>query len=115
MFVLRAEIVTIFVSKMVTISARNTFKHIQKMQTSQGYIFQALQHFVTNFAILLILITSLREFTFFCLESKISLTEEFPTDELKELHSWVYKSSGFLVHCFPPLCWIIISTFTIFS
>ena len=45
MFVLCAEIVTIFGSKMVTISARN----IQNMQTWQGYIFRILQHFVTKF------------------------------------------------------------------
>jgi hypothetical protein len=41
MFVLRAEIVTIFERKMVTISARNT--------TLQGYIFQVLYHFATKF------------------------------------------------------------------
>jgi p-aminobenzoyl-glutamate transporter AbgT len=34
--------------KMVTISARK-YKHIQNMQTSQGYIFRILQHFVTKF------------------------------------------------------------------
>jgi hypothetical protein len=50
MFVLRAEIVTIFEPKMVTISARNTNIYIiQNMQTSQGYIFRILQHFVTKF------------------------------------------------------------------
>jgi hypothetical protein len=48
MFALRAEIVTIFGSKMVTISARK-YKHIQNMQTSQGYIFRILQHFATKF------------------------------------------------------------------
>jgi hypothetical protein len=37
-FVLRAEIVTIFEPKM-----------IQNLQTLQGYIFQALQHFATKF------------------------------------------------------------------
>ena len=42
------EIVTIFGSKMVTISARK-YKHIQNKQTSQGYIFRILQHFATNF------------------------------------------------------------------
>jgi hypothetical protein len=47
-FVLREEIVTIFEPKMVTISARNT--NIYKiLQTLQGYIFQALQHFATKF------------------------------------------------------------------
>jgi hypothetical protein len=49
MFVLRAEIVTIFEPKMVTISTRNIYKHIQNLQTLQGYIFQALQHFATTF------------------------------------------------------------------
>jgi hypothetical protein len=48
-FVLRAEIVTIFGSKMVTISARNIYKHTENMQTSQGYIFCILQHFITKF------------------------------------------------------------------
>jgi hypothetical protein len=47
MFVLRAEIVTIFEAKIVTISARNT--NIQNLQTLQDYIFQALQHFATKF------------------------------------------------------------------
>jgi hypothetical protein len=43
-FVLRAEIVTIFRSKMVTISARiKAYKHIENMQTWQGYIFCFLQ------------------------------------------------------------------------
>jgi hypothetical protein len=45
MFVLRAEIVTIFEPKMITISARNT--NIYKIW--KGYIFQALQHFATEF------------------------------------------------------------------
>jgi hypothetical protein len=48
MFVLRAEIVTIFETKMVTISARNT-NYTENMQTSQGYIFCILQHFATKF------------------------------------------------------------------
>jgi hypothetical protein len=39
MFVLRAEIVTIFELKMVTISARIKYKYTENMQTSQGYIF----------------------------------------------------------------------------
>jgi hypothetical protein len=62
MFVLglRAEIVTIFGSKMVTISARNT--NIQNMQTSQGYIFRILQHFVTKFFTVIY---------FFCLDQKL--------------------------------------------
>jgi hypothetical protein len=47
MFVLRAEIVTTFEPKMVPISARNA--NIQNLQTSQGYTFQALQHFATKF------------------------------------------------------------------
>jgi hypothetical protein len=46
MFVLRAEIVTIFGSKMVTISARNA--NIQNMQALQGNNFRILQHFVTR-------------------------------------------------------------------
>ena len=46
MFVLRAEIVTIFEPKMVTISARNTYT---KFANFAGYIFQALQHFATKF------------------------------------------------------------------
>jgi hypothetical protein len=45
MFVLRAEILTIFELKMVTTSASNT-KH---MQNWQDYILQALQHFATKF------------------------------------------------------------------
>ena len=52
------------------------------MQTSQGYIFRTLQHFVTKFCNLLILISSFREFTFFCLDqkSKISLTCKLSID-----------------------------------
>ena len=50
MFVLiciRAEIVTIFGSKMVTISAyMKRFIHIRNVQTSEGYTFRILQHFV---------------------------------------------------------------------
>jgi hypothetical protein len=46
MFVLGAEIVTIFEPKMVTISAPNT--NIYKLRT-QGYIFRILQHFVQQF------------------------------------------------------------------
>jgi hypothetical protein len=38
LYYVHAEIVTIFGSKMVTISARNTNTDIQNMQTSQGYI-----------------------------------------------------------------------------
>jgi hypothetical protein len=49
MFVLRAEIFTIYEPKMVTISARNTKIYIQNLQTLQDYIFQALQHFATKF------------------------------------------------------------------
>jgi hypothetical protein len=49
MFVLRAEIVTIFEPKMVTISARNTNIYTQNLETLQGYIFQTLQHFGTKF------------------------------------------------------------------
>jgi hypothetical protein len=41
-----------------TISARIEYKHTQNMQTSQGYIFRTLQYLV-------ILISSLWEFTFF--------------------------------------------------
>jgi hypothetical protein len=48
-FVLRAEIATTFVPKMVAISARNTkHKSIQNLQTLQGYIFRILQHFATK-------------------------------------------------------------------
>jgi hypothetical protein len=54
MFVLLAEIVTIFEPKMVTISARNT--NIQNLQTLHDYIFQTLQQ--PNFAILLISLCS---------------------------------------------------------
>jgi hypothetical protein len=49
MFVLRAEIVTIFEPKMVTISARNTNILAENMQTAQGYIFCISQHFATKF------------------------------------------------------------------
>jgi uncharacterized protein Usg len=49
MFVLRAEIVTIFEPKVVTISARIIYKHVQNLQTLQDYIFQALYHFATKF------------------------------------------------------------------
>jgi hypothetical protein len=45
MFVLRAEIVTIFCSKMVTISARNK----KTYANFASYIFRILQHFVTKF------------------------------------------------------------------
>jgi hypothetical protein len=48
MFVLRAEIVTIFEPKMVTIP-HVQYKHIQNLQTFQDYIFQVLQHFATTF------------------------------------------------------------------
>jgi hypothetical protein len=48
-FVLRAEIVTIFEPKMVTISARNTNIYKICKLNLQDYIFQALQHFVTKF------------------------------------------------------------------
>ena len=47
-FVLHAQIVTIFGSKMVTISARNT-NVLKICQTTQGYIFCILRHFVKNF------------------------------------------------------------------
>jgi hypothetical protein len=48
MFVLRAEIATIFKLKMVTISARNT--NIYKIcQLFKAIIFQTLQHFATKF------------------------------------------------------------------
>jgi hypothetical protein len=63
MFVLRAEIVTIFGRKMVTISARNT--NIYKMCKLRKAIF-SVQHFVTKFCNFTnFLISSLREFTFF--------------------------------------------------
>jgi hypothetical protein len=48
MFVLRAEIVTIFEPKMVTISAR-TIQTYTKFENFQDYIFQVLQHFATTF------------------------------------------------------------------
>jgi hypothetical protein len=55
MFVLRAEIVTIFGSK-----------------DENATIFSKLYNISQpNFAILLILISSLREFTFFCLDKKL--------------------------------------------
>jgi hypothetical protein len=44
------------------------------MQTSQGYIFRILQHFVTKFSNFTNLTSSLWEFTFFLPRSKISLT-----------------------------------------
>jgi hypothetical protein len=46
-FVLRAEIATTFVPKMVAISATQ-YKSIQSLRTLQGYIFRVLQHFATN-------------------------------------------------------------------
>jgi hypothetical protein len=48
MCVLRAEIVTIFEPKMVTISTRNTNIYLQNLKTLQGSIFQALYHFATK-------------------------------------------------------------------
>jgi hypothetical protein len=75
MFILRAEIVTIFGSKMVTISARNTVQtYIQNMQTSQGYIFRILQHFVTKFYSFTNFNKLFTEIYFFWPRSKISLT-----------------------------------------
>jgi hypothetical protein len=69
-FVLRAEIVTIFGSKMVTISARNTnLLKICKLRKAVFSVFYNISQ--PNFAILLILISSLREFTFFCLNQKL--------------------------------------------
>ncbi len=48
--VLRAEIVTTFGSKMVTISTRNTkYNVIQNIEASQGYIFRILQDFAIKF------------------------------------------------------------------
>jgi hypothetical protein len=70
--IIRAEIVTIFGSKMVTISARNTNMYkICKLR--KAYIFRIYNISQPNFAILLILISSLQEFTFLP-RSKISLT-----------------------------------------
>jgi hypothetical protein len=60
------EIVTIFGSKMVTISARK-YKHIQNKQTSQGYIFRILFYF----KYFILFLSSLREITFFCLDKKL--------------------------------------------
>lgn len=48
-FVLRAEIATIFGSKMVAVSVRNTNIYIYNLETSQGYIVHTLQHFATKF------------------------------------------------------------------
>ena len=53
MFVLRAEIVTIFGSKMVTICARNTNIYKICKLRMQGYIFRILQHFVQQLSIVL--------------------------------------------------------------
>jgi hypothetical protein len=48
------------------------YKYTENMQTSQGYIFCIVYNISEpNFAILLILISSLREFTFFCLNQKL--------------------------------------------
>ena len=70
MFVLRAEIVTIFGSKMVTISARNI--NILKICKLRKAIFSVFYNILQpNFAILLILISSLQKFTFFCLNQKL--------------------------------------------
>ena len=71
MLVLRAEIVTIFGSKMVTISARNT--NILKICKLRKAIFSVFYNISQpNFAILVILISSLRrEFTIFCLDKKL--------------------------------------------
>jgi hypothetical protein len=64
MFVLRAEIVTIFEPKMVTISARNiNILKICKLGKATFSVFYNILQ--PNFAILLILISSLGEFTFF--------------------------------------------------
>ena len=74
-FVLRAEIVTINISgsKMVTISARNT--NILKICKLRKAIFSAFYNISQpNFAILLILISSLYGNLLFLPKSKISLT-----------------------------------------
>jgi hypothetical protein len=47
MFVLRAEIVTIFWAENGN-NFGTQYKHIQNLQTLQGYIFKALQHFATK-------------------------------------------------------------------
>ena len=72
LFVLRAEIVTIFGSKMVTISTRNI--NILKICKLRKAIFSVFYNILQpNFAILLILISSLfiPVFTFFCLNKKL--------------------------------------------
>jgi hypothetical protein len=63
---IRAEIVTIFGSKMVTISARRPNINILKICKLRKAIFSVFYIISQpNFAILLILISSLGEFTFF--------------------------------------------------
>ena len=63
-FVLRAEIATIFGPNVVAISARNT--KIYKMCELCNAIFSAFYNISQpNFAILLILVCSFREYTFF--------------------------------------------------
>jgi hypothetical protein len=58
---------------MVTISARSIYKHIQNMQTSQGYIFRILQYFVTKFCNL----TNFNKFFTGILTCKLSIAERF--------------------------------------
>jgi hypothetical protein len=48
MFVLRMEIITIFELKMHGNNIHTQYKHIQNLQTLQGYIFQALYNFTTK-------------------------------------------------------------------
>jgi hypothetical protein len=69
--IIRAEIVRIFGSKMVTISARNT--NIYKIcKLRKAIYFRILQHFVTKFCSFTNFnLSSLREFTFFCLDQKL--------------------------------------------
>jgi hypothetical protein len=64
------QILSIFGSKMVTVSARNT--NIYKICKLRKAIFSVFYNISQpNFTILLILISSLREFTFFCLDQKL--------------------------------------------
>ena len=60
-----AAVATTFSSKMVAISTRNSYKSMENLRTSQGYIFRILQISRPNFGILTLLKGSFREFPFF--------------------------------------------------
>jgi hypothetical protein len=69
-FVLRAEIVTIFGRNVVGISARNT--KVYKICELCKAIFSAFYNILQpNFAILLMLVCSFREYTFFCQDKNL--------------------------------------------